>query len=179
MDLGDKIKQQRKKLQLTLKDLSEQTDLSSGFLSQLERGLTTVALDSLNRIADALKMDTAYFLPSRKKNIGAVIKSFQRDNTQVINNQFINSNLQAEGCDLSLLPRYVEILPTMEAIDAETYHHDGEEFVFILEGILTLKLGNEKTYLYPGDSAHYPSSTPHNWANETSSVVRLVSVNSI
>ena len=45
-DIGKKIKKLRTNKKLTLKELSERTNLSIGFLSQLERGLTTVAIDS-------------------------------------------------------------------------------------------------------------------------------------
>ncbi|NLB10141.1 MAG: helix-turn-helix transcriptional regulator, partial [Clostridiaceae bacterium] len=52
--IGQRIKIMRKAKNLTLKQLSEMTDLSSGFLSQFERGMTNIAIDSLNRIAVAL-----------------------------------------------------------------------------------------------------------------------------
>ncbi len=48
-DIGAKIKQLRTQKQMTLKDMSEKTNLSIGFLSQLERGLTSVATDSLGK----------------------------------------------------------------------------------------------------------------------------------
>ena len=46
----------------------------------------------------------------------------------------------------------------------------------VLEGVLTLFIENEQHELFPGDSAHYPSATPHNWANYTSKMVRLLVV---
>lgn len=49
-DVGKKIKELRTNKNLTLKDLSAKTNLSIGFLSQLERGLTTIAIDSLETI---------------------------------------------------------------------------------------------------------------------------------
>ena len=49
-DIGSKIKKYRKEKKYTLKNLSEQTGLSIGFLSQLERGITTIAIDSLANV---------------------------------------------------------------------------------------------------------------------------------
>jgi uncharacterized cupin superfamily protein len=56
------------------------------------------------------------------------------------------------------------------------YPHAGEEFVHVLEGTLTLFLNDERQELFPGDSAHYPSTIPHNWANYTNKMVRLLVV---
>ena len=56
-DIGSKIKKYRKEKKYTLKNLSEQTGLSIGFLSQLERGITTIAIDSLANVADVLGVE--------------------------------------------------------------------------------------------------------------------------
>jgi quercetin dioxygenase-like cupin family protein len=45
--------------------------------------------------------------------------------------------------------------------DEETSLHDGEEFIFVLEGTVLLKVGDERFELEPGDSAYYLSTTPH------------------
>ncbi len=66
-DIGKKIKKLRTNKKLTLKELSEKTNLSIGFLSQLERGLTTVAIDSLTKIAKELDVSLTYFFQAPKK----------------------------------------------------------------------------------------------------------------
>lgn len=66
-DIGKKIKKLRTNKKLTLKELSEKTNLSIGFLSQLERGLTTVAIDSLTKIAKELDVSLTYFFKHLKK----------------------------------------------------------------------------------------------------------------
>ena len=60
----------------------------------------------------------------------------------------------------------------------ELYSHEGEEFIYVLEGILTLNVDNTQTDLYPGDSAHIKSISPHNWRNNTSKIVKILTVNS-
>lgn len=62
IDIGTKIKKYRKDKKYTLKMLSEQTGLSIGFLSQLERGMTTIAIDSLANVARVLGVELADFL---------------------------------------------------------------------------------------------------------------------
>jgi quercetin dioxygenase-like cupin family protein len=39
--------------------------------------------------------------------------------------------------------------------------HDGEEFIYVLEGLVTLKIGSDSFILEPGDSVYYLSTTPH------------------
>ncbi|NFM80727.1 cupin domain-containing protein [Clostridium botulinum] len=175
-DIGKKIKKLRTNKRLTLKELSEKTNLSIGFLSQLERGLTTVAIDSLTKIAKELDVSLTYFFQAPKKNKKIVLRSYEKEILQVENNRFIKYNLSNDLEDKSFLPRLIEILPTDSKENIISYQHKGEEFVYVLEGILTLFINDDEKELYPGDSAHYDSSINHNWANYTSKPVRLLTV---
>lgn len=174
--IGKKIKELRVSRNLTLKDLSVKTDLSIGFLSQLERGLTTIAVDTLYTIAEVLGVELSYFLSSPKQNKKLVLRSYEKEVFQIYSNQFIYYNLTNDIEDKVFLPRYIEILPSNNEEDITPYNHEGEEFVYVMEGILTLVVNNEKYELYPGDSAHYDSSIVHNWANRTNKTVKLITV---
>ena len=69
LDIGGKVQSRRKEQNITLKELSERTGLSTGFLSQFERGMTTIAIDSLQNIAKVLDMDMdSFFLYASKIN---------------------------------------------------------------------------------------------------------------
>lgn len=175
-DVGKKIKELRVNKNLTLKDLSAETNLSIGFLSQLERGLTTVAIDSLSNIAKALEVNLSYFLENKKNNKKIIIRSYEKEVFQVDNNQFIHYHLTNDIENKNLLPRLIEILPTKCEEDINSYQHEGEEFVYVLEGILTLIINGEQQELFPGDSAHYSSSIVHNWANYTTRTVKILTV---
>ena len=75
-DIGVKIKQLRNMKKLTLKELSAKTDLSIGFLSQVERGVTSLAIASLENIAAALDVDLSYFFSLQRKEKKMVLRSF-------------------------------------------------------------------------------------------------------
>ena len=175
-DIGKKVKELRTNMKMTLKDLSEQTQLSTGFLSQLERGLTAVATDSLGRIAQALGVNSAYFFSGHTQSRSYVLRSYEKEVFQIDNSRFIHYHLTNSIGDKSLLPRLIELLPINCNEDITPYPHEGEEFVYVLEGTLTLFINDEQIDLFPGDSAHYTSSTPHNWANYTNKIVRLLVV---
>lgn len=176
-DIGRKIKDLRTSHNMTLKELSERTNLSIGFLSQLERGLTTVAVDSLDTIAKQLGVGISYFIPPyRKQNRTAVLKSYENEFAQIVNNKFIHYNLTNNISNKEMLPRLIEILPMERKENLTCYFHEGEEFIYVLEGTLTLYIDNREYELYPGDSAHYKSNLYHNWANYTGKKVKLLSV---
>ncbi len=177
MDIGKKIKELRLKKGLTLKELSTQTELSIGFLSQLERGLTTIAIVSLEKIAGALGVDLSYFFVVPSRNKKTILRSYEKEVFQVENGQFIHYHLTNEVENKNILPRLIEILPTNNEEKITPYTHEGEEFIYILEGILTLVINEEQYELYPGDSAHIHSDNMHNWANNTNKIIKLLAVN--
>lgn len=175
-DIGKKIKELRQQRKWTLKELSEATGLSIGFLSQLERGLTNIAADSLQKLSQTLEVDPSFFFSSQSKSRSVVLRSYEKEVTQVINGKFIHYHLANEFPGRTLLPRLIELLPINSAEDISPYAHEGEEFIYVLEGTLTLFINQEQIELYPGDTAHYSSSMVHNWANYTNKMVRLLVV---
>jgi len=75
-----------------------------------------------------------------------------------------------------MIPRMIELLPQSIVEEVAGFQHHGEEFIYVLEGILTLSL-NEKIYeLYPGDTAHFNSESIHNWFNKTNKVVKILTM---
>jgi len=177
-DIGKKVKELRTKKKMTLKDLAELTHLSTGFLSQLERGLTNIATDSLHTIAGVLDVELSYFFVSQTRNRNAVLRSYEKEVFQVVNSRFIHYHLSNHVPERSLLPRMIELLPINSTEDISQYAHEGEEFIYVLEGTLTLFINQQQTELFPGDSAHYDSSIVHNWANYTNKMVRILVVSS-
>lgn len=176
-DIGKKIKKLRTDKNLTLKDLSEKTNLSIGYLSQLERGLTTIAIDSLENIAKVLDTDISCFFREHKNSKKPVLRSHEKEVFEIINSQFIYYHLTNDEENKDILPRLIEILPSKVDEKITTYKHEGEEFVYVLEGILTMIINNEQYELYPGDSAHIDSNTVHNWGNYTNKKIKLLAVN--
>ncbi len=176
-DIGVKLKALRTIKELTLKELSQKTDLSIGFLSQIERGVTSVAISSLDTIAKALDSDLSYFFTMPKKRERKVLRSYEQEVFTIKNSQFIDYHLTLNPETMDMLPRIQVVLPNCEEEVSDAYGHDGEEFIYVLEGILNVTLDQEVFQLYPGDSMHYDSKTPHNWNNRTSKNVKVLVVN--
>ncbi|SET58744.1 transcriptional regulator, XRE family with cupin sensor [Natronincola peptidivorans] len=174
--IGAKAKQLRQEKKITLKELSEKTNLSVGYLSQFERGINTIAIDTLAKIAEVYNVGLSYFFPNKLEENSVVLKSHEQEILDVIGENYIVTSLSTNNAHV-LYPRLIKILPTLKTTEVlQTYPHQGEEFVYVLEGILTLLYKDKKHYLYPGDSAHYSSSIPHNWTNSTNKNVQILCI---
>ena len=175
VDIGAKIKQTRLKLGLTQEELAARTELSKGFISQLERNLTSPSIATLVDILEALGTDTAAFFTASDDNEKVVFTP---------EDMFESSDDELHSKICWLVPNAQKnalepILVTVEP-GGSTYEddpHEGEEFVYVLEGVLTVILGDRSYELNPGDAMHYLSSVPHDWRNYSGRTVRLLSVN--
>ena len=84
-DIGLIVNKLRKEKKITLKELSDKSGLSTGFLSQFERGMTTIAVDSLMVIAKILEVDLDIFFQKKIGSCGQeiLIRSYDRDVSSV------------------------------------------------------------------------------------------------
>ncbi|TGV29593.1 cupin domain-containing protein, partial [Mesorhizobium sp. M00.F.Ca.ET.186.01.1.1] len=89
---------------------------------------------------------------------------------------FVYEDLSGDLANRLLEPILVTLQPHEDS--GTPFVHKGQEFVYVLEGVLTLLIGEEEHDLHPGDSIHMDSTTPHNWLNRTGEVVRFLCVNS-
>lgn len=178
--IGEKIKTLRTSQNLTLKQLGEMTNLSTGFLSQMERGMSSIAIDTLETIANVLGVSLSSFFNENSTSYSAdpVVHSFSLPATPV-GPQIIQHTLSHDVSSFDFLPRIFTLLPLANTDEEglEMYSHSGEEFIYILEGIATIQLDSTQHTLYPGDSIQIHSNEKHNWVNYTNKIVRLLTVN--
>lgn len=177
-NIGSLIKELRKKKEMTLKDLSSASNLSVGFLSQLERGMTSIAIDSLEIIAHSLGVELEFFFDfNKKEESNQIVRSYNRD-AIAITDKIIQHNLSPNMKAFNLYPRLIDIMPFTDngSYNLQLYSHEGEEFIFVLEGVLTLNIEDEEFTLYPGDSTTFNSTKPHNWKNETNCITKIICV---
>ncbi|MFS0644455.1 cupin domain-containing protein [Siminovitchia sp. 179-K 8D1 HS] len=172
-EIGIKVKELRLSKAMTLKELSAKSDLSVGFLSQVERGASSLAITSLKKIADALGVKMTYFFEDEHVHNYAVKHEDQKiigikgSETQYIrlSGDFIDRQL--ECMRVTLGPNYV---------GKELFSHTGEEFYYILEGAIKFKVAGKEYFLNAGESIHFPSEKPHQWENPLDRHSTLLSV---
>ncbi len=161
-NIGEKIKKRRKKLQITLLEMSKITNLSIGFLSQVERGISMPNLTSLHAIANALNVSPDYlvllpkegngihFLPASKR----IFHQYTKDEEICI----VHANHDNQELD-SL---FVRIAPKGMS---EENTHDIDEVVYCISGTLVYHVSGVKYILQEGDVIYVPDNTVHKWSN--------------
>ncbi|MGI6184411.1 MAG: cupin domain-containing protein [Candidatus Fimadaptatus sp.] len=176
--VGARIRSARTARRMTLKQLSEQSGLSVGFLSQLERGMSSVAIDTLTELSRILGISLSSFFESAgQSEPDPVLHSYDLP-FDTVSPQIIQHVLSRDTQAFDMLPRMFTLLPQPESDEPmEMYVHEGEEFIYVLEGIVDVALDGRRYTLYPGDSMQIRSAAPHNWANVSGRTARILQVN--
>lgn len=177
--VGSRIKSLRTSKKYTLKMLSDETGLSVGFLSQIERGISSIAIDSLSKIADCLGVTlSSFFTAEADEPQDPVVHAFDLRCT-AMSPQIVQSILSHNNRKYDILPRLFRLMPFNEKSDPkpEMYTHSGEEYVYVLSGVVTVWLDGRSYTLYPRDSMQIISTLPHNWVNNTNKMAELLSIN--
>ncbi|MFO1210453.1 MAG: XRE family transcriptional regulator [Amaricoccus sp.] len=155
--LGPKIRRCRRAKDMTLQQVSERAGLSIGFLSQVERGMSTPSLASLCNIAEALGATVdAFVKPSLQQS--AVSRPGERESFSLGDTSRTYELLGREFPGAKLHPSLVRRPPGHVS---EIMHNEGEDFVYVLEGSMLLEVNGERHILNKGDSVHFLSHLPH------------------
>lgn len=175
-EIGLLIKKLRKEKKMTLKEVSGKTGLSVSFLSQVERSICSTTLLSLRKISEALEVNPSYFFPDHIKVDKGMIR--RANNNLTSQKQSFNySDLSGNVQDPSFTPILVTLLPGDKK--GAPFSHAGQEFIYVLEGTLTIILDENEHDLYSGDSIHLDSNKPHNWFNKTKSPIKFLFISTI
>lgn len=172
-NIGELIKSLRIDQRLTLKEVSERTGLSISFLSQVERSKSSITLQSLSKISEALGVSRSYFFSEPTKS-SSIVRQKNENELHFRKSTFVYQGLAGDIPDPIFEPMLVVLLPRQEKVATST--HMGQEFVYVLIGSLTVIIGEEQTVLHEGDSFHIDSSTPHTWFNDSTEPVKLLYV---
>src|SRR5690625_1331300 len=157
-EVYEKVKTLRKMKEMTLKELSEKTGLSVGFLSQVESGSSNLAITSLKKIADAFEVNISEFFQDRK-NYKYLTKKDERRAFQVDGLDTVYVYLGG-NFDKRVLAPYILILAPKQTKN-KTYKFSGEEFYYVLKGGVKFTVDQKEYFLYEGDSIHFPSQLEH------------------
>lgn len=172
--VGRQVRDLRQARDVTLAQLSKKTQLSVGYLSQVERNISTPSITALYDISRALGVTISWFFPDanpappeEREYIVRAIRRRRIDFATGITDYLLSPNLNRQ---LELLCSRFE--PGASSGD-EPYTHKGEEAGVVLNGKIDLWLGDRHFLLEEGDSFAFPSTTPHRYRNagETEAVV--------
>lgn len=177
-DIGKQIKQIRQQQGLTLQELGEMANLSVGYISLVERGKTSISISSLENIAGALGVSSSELFRPAGATSKRVVRGYDPQVFRVQESQYVCHNLCGDVPVnvRAMEPLLIIVLPGQEREHVFSSSHEGEEFGYVLEGMLTCHLENTNYDLGPGDSLHIPSRIRHSWANHTNKLVKVLFV---
>lgn len=148
-EIGRKLKRLRIKLGLTQEELADRTELSKGFISQLENDITSPSIATLMDILSALGTDISSFFNDRSETrvVFTADDTFEKEDEEAGNMiRWLIPNAQKNALE----PILVTIEPGGHT--AEDDPHEGEEFGMVLSGGVTLIDGDMKYRVHKGDS---------------------------
>ncbi len=172
ISIGNKIKNYRQTLNMTIPQLADATGLSRGFISQLENDKVSLSIESLQKIAVALNIPMKNLLEDSQvkpefvpKTHRPKIKLGEKSEMEVLSAAF--------GRQLQVL---LIDLPLGYQTGNSTHTHDGEEFITVLSGKVKVSQGEFAAILEEGDSIHLDSTYPHLCQNVEDSPAKILVV---
>ena len=172
MYIGEKIKRLRLQRGLTQEELADRCELSKGFISLLERNLTSPSIATLTDVLECLGTDLAAFfsVQSEEKLV------FPEEDTYVKSD---DETLKGSICWLvptAQKNQMEPILVEMQSGGATEWDnpHEGEEFGYVLTGTVQLELGERIVKARKGESFYFRPTEPHRLVNPGKAVCRFL-----
>lgn len=164
INIGEKIKELRKKQHLNIADLAKKAELSSGIISQIERNLVSPSIVTLWKISQSLGVSIGYFFDDETRlETSPVVKKNSRKTISASNNNALYELLSHD------LNRKIEFLYITIKVGDHSHRdlvtHEGEECGIVIKGKLLVKMENEEYFLEEGDSIYFNSTIPHRYIN--------------
>jgi len=160
--IGQKVKKARKAKKMTLKQLAEATDLSIGYLSNLERGLCSPTLDNLQSVCGAMSVSLISLL-SGKPEPKIIIRRAERelllDKPEGIRYESVNYGEDR----LSAL--FISLQPHCN--HDTNWYHSYDEMGIVLSGAMEIRIDQEIHRLETGDSFYIKANTRHSLGNSS------------
>jgi transcriptional regulator with XRE-family HTH domain len=163
--LGERIKTLRTEQGMTLAELGDKANLSISYLSQIERDKTSPSLPTLETIAKSLNTGLRYLFDYNSDETAFVVRANKSTAATTPSAPIERYPLMplSGNPEIEVYRITIHSNSLIEEID----QFAGEEIIFVLEGELTILIGDEQFILKAGDSIHYDALLMHSWKNSS------------
>jgi len=163
-DIGARIRAIREEKGVSLEDLSRLTGFEVAFLSGIETNQVQPQLGTMIKLSKALDSAFGRLVSGTGDKLYSITRKAERRAAARSTSKTGKKHLYSyKSLSPDVKGRHMEALlvQLLTATEKDISVHDGEEFVFVLDGTVLLEIGGERFELEPGDSAYYLSTTPH------------------
>jgi transcriptional regulator with XRE-family HTH domain len=162
--ISKNIRRIRLERQLSVDQLAKMSGLTKGYMSKIENSPKAPPFSTLIKIASALNTDVSIFVSADAENAQdtpiCVVRANERK--EGISRDGTLYGYQYEALAYKKIGKNMEPYIITPAFDEKkVFSHEGEEFMFVLEGMHEFVYGNKKYILEPGDSIYFDSAVPH------------------
>ena len=172
MEIGNKIRRLRVQRGLTQSELADRCELSKGFISLLERDLTSPSLDTLADILESLGTDlTSFFaMNATEKIVFGEDDIFVKEDEELLKGsvRWLVPSAQKNRME----PILVEIGPGGETDEDDP--HEGEEFGYVLAGSLKIVIGDRTERVRKDESLYFLPNAPHKLVNAGKTACKVI-----
>jgi len=178
--IGHEVRAFRKKLGITVADLASATGISVGMLSKLENGMTSPSLTTLQAVARALGVPlTDLFRRYEEPRNAVFVKAgegveLERRGTRAGHQYKLLGHLDKTSSGVIVEPYLITL--TAESDVFPTFQHDGTEFLYMLEGEVVYRHGDQQFSMSAGDSLFFDADAPHGPEQLLSFPIRYLSI---
>ncbi|MCX7679801.1 MAG: XRE family transcriptional regulator [Spirochaetes bacterium] len=178
--VGERIKKLREMQGMERSKLARIAGISENYLKDIEDVNVFPDLGTIIRLSKALKTSTGFMLDADSGYSYSVVRKEDRRKIQrAVSGKRDKPEYEYVSLSLGVTSRHMEsFIVTLKEnqYSNEPSCHDGEEFLYVLEGSLTIKLGNKEETLQEGDSIFYLSTIPHMLKNNSENPAVLLAV---
>jgi transcriptional regulator with XRE-family HTH domain len=181
VEVGKRIRELREDTGLTLQELAQRTGYSSALLSQFENHMVSPPLGALIRLSRALAVDVGDFFGEVADQSFILVRSDERETvSRVASKEGVSLGYTYEALGFGLKGHHMEpFVVTLEPVPIREKHlsvHEGEEFIYVLDGRMKVRLGDHTDILDPGDSIYFKCTTPHHVTCEGDTPAKILAV---
>ncbi len=169
LQIGFKVRRLRQERRMTLQALADATGLSKPLLSQIENEQVIPPLATLLRIAKAFRVELQSFFQDEGDNEKCILVRAGESRNQRRRHPHVGEAPPYSYHSLAYGKRSRNMEPFLVEFELREWQndllvsHEGEEFLFLLEGSLEFHYGDRTMTLGPGDSVYYESTEPHGY----------------
>ncbi len=180
-NIGAKIKALRSARKLTLQDVANETGFSTALISQVENNKISPPIATLSKIATFFDVRIGHFFSESEEDLPfEVLRSSQR----TVIPKVVSRDGSVHGYfyeSLSVLKQNKKMDPFLltlneKVTNTDTYGHNGEEFLFVLQGTAELLLDGQRILLNEGDSVYFDANLKHRLLAKGNDEIKVLAV---